>query len=151
MTEADAHIRRLFLEPKDTYSDTEAAEILGMEPVDLRRRIETGELEGVRTCSGMTISRQELTSFAMDFWPQESIEEALGPDLADAIPKLLRLTEIEVRIPRLELLALKRLAERDGKSLNAVLRRELLDVVSAHSGYLATEIPGFKTALHWPR
>ncbi len=51
-------------------------------------------------------------------------------DLADAIPELLRLADLEVRIPRLEILALERLADRDGKSVDAVLARELLDVVS---------------------
>jgi hypothetical protein len=82
---------------------------------------------------------------------QEAIEAALGADLADAIPELLRLAGLEVRIPRLEILALERLADRDGKSVDAVLARELLDVVSAHSEYLATAIPGFTAALRWPQ
>jgi hypothetical protein len=150
MTEAATHIRRLFLEPKDTYSDVEAAEILGMEPLDLTKRIESGELEGGRTCRCMTVSRKELISFAMDFWPQETIEEALGDDLTKAIPKLLRLDALEVRLPRFEILALQRLAERDGKSVNALLARELLDNVSANSQYLAAAIPGFTSALRWP-
>jgi hypothetical protein len=150
MTEAAAHIRRLFLEPKDTYSAAEAAEILGIELLDLKARMESGEVEGVRNCCGMTVSRKELISFAMDFWPQEAIEEALGDDLAKGLPKLLRLADLHVRIPRFEILALERLAERDGKSLDALLGRELLDVVSANSRYLAPEIPGFKAALHWP-
>jgi len=111
----------------------------------------SGEVEGVRTCCGMTVSREEIISFAMDFWPQEMIEEALGDDLADAIPELLRLASLEVRLPRFEIVAVERLAERDGKSVNAVLARELLDVVSANSGYLSTQIRGFKRALHWPR
>src|SRR3954454_15247761 len=116
MTEAAANIRRLFLEPKDTYSDAEAAEILGIEPLDLKRRMESGEVEGVRTCCGMTISRKELIGFALNFWPQKAIEEALGDDLAKALPKLLRLAAVQVRLPRFEVLALQRLAERDGKS-----------------------------------
>jgi hypothetical protein len=82
---------------------------------------------------------------------QESIEEDLGDDLADAIPELLRLAGLEVRLPRLEILALERLAHRDGKSVDAVLARELLDVVSANSEYLATAIPGFTAALRWPQ
>ena len=44
----------------------------------------------------------------MDFWSYEAIEAALGADLADAIPELLRLADLEVRIPRLEILALER-------------------------------------------
>ena len=81
----------------------------------------------------------------------KSIETALGADLADAIPELLRLADLEVRIPRLEILALESLAERDGKSVDSVLARELLDVVSAQSDYLATAIPGFTAALRWPQ
>lgn len=150
MTDATAHIRRIFLDPKDVYSDAEAAEMLGMELLDLKRRMESGEIEGVRTCCGVTVSRAELISFAMGFWPQEMIEDALGDDLGDAIPKLLRLASLEVRLPRFEVVAVERLAERDGKSVNAVLARELL-VVSANSEYLAAQIRGFKRAFHWPR
>jgi hypothetical protein len=147
MTEAAAHIRRLFLDPKDTYSDAEAAEILGIELLDLKRLMESGEVEGVRTCRGTNVPRKELISFAMDFWPQQTIEAALGDDRGKAIPELLRLADLHVRIPRFEILALKRLAERDGKSVDTVLRRELLDLVSAESDYLAAKIPGFTAAL----
>jgi len=151
MNVATTNIRRLFLDPKDTYSDAEAAEILGIEPLVLKRLMESGEIEGVRTCCGMTLSRKELISFGMDVWAQEAIEAVLGADVANAIPKLLRLTGLEVRLPLFEILAMKRLAKREGKSVNAILARELLDVVSANSAYLATEIPGFKAALHWPQ
>jgi hypothetical protein len=147
MTETAAHIRRLFLDPKDTYSDAEAAEILGMEPLDLKSRMESGEVEGGRNCCGMTVSRKELISFAMDYWPQETIEEALGDDLAKGIPKLLRLADLHVRLPRFEILALERLAARDGKSVDAVLARELRDLISAESDLLAAKIPGFTAAL----
>jgi hypothetical protein len=47
--------------------------------------------------------------------------------------------------------SLERLADRDGKSVDAVLPRELLDVVCAHSEYLATAIQGFTPALRWPQ
>jgi hypothetical protein len=113
--------------------------------------MEVGELEGVDTPHGVMPSWGELASFGMDFWSQEAIESALGTDLADAIPELLRLADLEVRIPRLEILALKHLADRDGKSVDTVLARELLDVVSANSEYLATAIPGFTAALRWPQ
>jgi hypothetical protein len=73
-------------------------------------------------------------------------ERYIGGAHAQAIPELLRLADLEVRIPRLEILALERLAGRDGKSVDTVLARELLDVVSAHSEYLATAIPGFIAA-----
>lgn len=151
MTETAAHIRHLFLDPKDTYTAAEAAEILGIKPLELKERMESGEVEGVRTCCGMTVPRKELISFAMDFWPQATIEAALGDDLAKGIPKLLRLADLHVRIPRFEIVALERLAERDGKSVDAVLARELLDVVSSESDFLAEKTTGFSAALLWPR
>jgi len=63
---------------------------------------------------------------------------------SEATKTLLRLAGLEVRIPRLEILALERLADRDGKSVDAVLARELLDVVSANSEYLAHGDPGLQ-------
>jgi hypothetical protein len=50
----------------------------------------------------------------------------------------------------MEVVALERMAARDGKSVDAVLARELRDVVSAESEWLAKEIPGFSAALSWP-
>jgi hypothetical protein len=143
-------IRRLFLEPKATYSIADAATLLGMKLRDVRGWMEVGELEGVDSPEGVVVPWTELVSFGMDFWSQEVVEEALGAELAEAIPELLRLAQLEVRIPRLEVVALERLAARDGKSVDAVLARELLDLVSAHSEWLATEIPGFAAALAWP-
>jgi len=89
----------------------------------------------------MTVSRKELISFAMDYWPQEAIEEALGDDLAKGIPKLLRLADLHVRIPRFEIVALERLAERDDRSIDAILASELLDIVSAESDFFARRSP----------
>jgi hypothetical protein len=93
---------------------------------------------------------EELVSFAMDFWDQGEVEAALGDDLANVLPELLQLGELEVRIPRLEIAALERIAIRDGRSLDAVLARELRDLVSAESSWLCREIPGFPQALNWP-
>jgi hypothetical protein len=151
MTEAATHIRRLFLQPKETYSVTEAAEILRMPFGDVAGWMQVGELEGVDTPAGVMLSWGELAQFGLGFWSQEAVEEALGAQLADAIPELLQLADLEVRIPRFEVLALDNLAQRDGKSVDAVVASELLDVVSANSEYLSDAIPGFEAALHWPQ
>jgi len=91
-----------------------------------------------------------LVSFGMDLWSQEVVEAALGTEVAETIPELLRLTEIEVRIPRLEVIALERVAAREGRAVGALLARELLDFVSVHAEWLEGEIPGFAAALAWP-
>jgi len=145
-----ASIRSLFLEAKPTYPIAEAASLLGMDWRDVRSWMESGELEGVETDDGLVLPWAELVSFAMEFWSQEVVEEALGAELADAIPELLRLTELEVRIPRMEVVALERLAAFDGKTVSAVLARELRDLVSVHSAWLSREVPGFALAFVWP-
>jgi len=150
MSRSVTRIRSLFLAPKSTYSIQEAAALLWMSHRDVRGWMEVGELEGTVTPNGREIPWDELVSFGMDFWSQEAVEEALGADVAQALPELLRLTDLEVRIPRMEVVALERLAAIDGETVSAVLARELLDVVSTHSEWLAQEVPGFAEALAWP-
>jgi len=144
------HVRSLFLHPRPSYPIADAAALLGMSWRDVRAWIESGELEGVDTDEGLVLPWAELVSFGMEFWSQEVVETALGADVADAIPELLRLAELEVRIPRLEIVALERLAAFDGKTVSAVLARELRDLVSVHAEWLATEVPGFAAAFVWP-
>ena len=143
-------IRNLFLQPKPTLHHPRS----GDRPRDgLARGARVGgvgELEGVDTDVGLRVPWSELVSFGMDFWSQEVVEEALGADVAEAIPELLRLTDLEVRIPRMEVVALERVAARDGKSVSRVLARELLDFVSANSPWLEREVPGILAALAWP-
>jgi hypothetical protein len=145
-----ASIRSLFLHPQLAYPIAEAAAVLGMDWRDMRAWLESGELEGTETDAGLVLPWAELVSFGMDFWSQEVVEEALGAELAEALPELLRLTDLEVRIPRMEVVALERLAVRDRSTVSAVLARELRDLVSAHSEWLSAEVPGFAEALAWP-
>lgn len=117
---------------------------------ELRGWVEVGEVEAVETDEGLALPWAEVVSFGMDLWSQEVVEAALGAEVAEAIPELLRLTELEVRIPRLEVVALERVSAREGRAVDALLARELLDFVSAHAEWLEGEIPGFAAALAWP-
>ena len=145
-----ANIRRLFLEPNPSYSASDAAALLGMTSRELRGWVEAGELEAQQTRDGLVLAWEEIVSFAMGFWDQEEIEAALGDDLAATIPELLRLAELRVRIPRMEVVALEQVAARDGRTVSAVLGRELLDFVSTHSDWLSAVVPGYADALSWP-
>jgi len=144
------NIRTLFLRPRPTYPLPDAATLLGIDAHELRGWMESGELEGVDTGEGLVLPWEELVSFGMEWWSQEVVEEALGVDVAHALPELLRLTDLQVRLPRMEVVALERLAAIDGETVSAVLARELLDLVSLHSPWLSVEVPGFADALHWP-
>ena len=143
-------IRRLFLKPQPNYSLSKTASALGMKVGELRGWVAAGEIEAVDVDGKEVIPWSELISFAMDLWSQEVIEAALGAEVADAVPDLLRLAELEVRIPRLEVLALEHVAKRDGRSVDAVLSRELLGFVSAEAEWLNRALPGFLDALAWP-
>ena len=146
-----AAIRQLFLSPSHTYAIADAASLLGMEVEDLRGWLDAGEIEGSRVDDAeLVVPWSELVFFGMDFWSQEVVEAALGAEVAQAIPELVRLTELEVRIPRLQVVTLERLAERDGETVSGVLARELRDLVSVHAPWLSTEIAGFADALAWP-
>jgi len=57
------------------------------------------------------------------------------------IPELLRLTALEVHIPRLEVLTLELLAAVRPRPVYTVIARELLDLVSANSNWFM-EIAG---------
>lgn len=145
-----AKIRSLFLSPHPTYSVAEAADLLAMDVRDVRGWIESGELEGVETAHGLAVPWSELVSFGIDFWSQEVVEEALGADAIEVIPELLQLTELEVRIPRMQVVTLERLAARSGETVSGVLARELRDLVSVHSEWLSVQVPEFGEALGWP-
>jgi len=147
---ASAAIRRLFLKPKPVYPLPEAAALLGIDVDRLRGWMDIGEIEGIAADAGLVVPWAELVAFGMDFWSQEVVEEALGTDVAKAIPELLRLTDLEVRIPRMQVVTLERLAAIEGETVSAVLARELRDLVSVHSPWLSAEVPGFAEAFHWP-
>jgi hypothetical protein len=145
-----ANIRRLFLQPKASYSLSEGARLLGMQAKELRGWVEAGEVDAIETEPGLVLPWAEVVAFGMELWSQQEVEEALGAEVAAAIPQLLRLTELEVRLPRLEVVALEWVAAREGRAVDAVLAAELLDFVSAHAEWLEHEIPGFAAALAWP-
>jgi hypothetical protein len=150
MTAITSLIRELFLRPRSNYTSADAAQAIGMSLEDVEGWMEVGELEGIEVRGSVVLPWDELVSFAMGFWEQADIEAALGAELAETLPELLMLSDLEVRIPRIEVVALEKLAARDGKSVDAVLAQELRDLVSAQSEWLASVIPGFAEALSWP-
>ena len=143
-------IRSLFLSPRPTYRIPEVAALLAIAEEDVVGWIDAGELEGLDTPAGLVLPWAELVSFGMDFWSPEVVEQALGIDAIDLIPEMVRLTDLEVRIPRLQVVTLELLAAIDGKTISAVLARELEDLVSVHAPWLGEDVPGFAAAFAWP-
>jgi excisionase family DNA binding protein len=143
-------IRNLFLASRATYTVAEAAELLNLSWAEVRGWLETGEVEGIETGRGLVLPWAEVVFMGMEWWGQEAVEEALGEDRQRALPELVQLAELRVRLPRYEIAAVERVAAREGKSVDAVVARELLDFVSAEAEWLTQEVPGFAAALAWP-
>jgi hypothetical protein len=150
MTTTAANIRQLFLHPCPTYAVVEAAALLGVGWREVRGWMESGELAALDTETGLVVPWGELVSLGIERWSQETVEEALGDEVGVALPDLVRLTDVRVRLRRLDVVALEQLAAADGVSVSQLLRRELRDLLSAHSEWLAARIPGFAVALAWP-
>src|SRR3954453_15898411 len=112
MTASPTRIRELFLNPRPSYSPAAAAEAVGMSVEEVWGANAVGELE---VDENGDVPWAELVSFAMDFWEQAEVEAALGDDLANVLPELLQLAELEVRIPRLEIAAAGGIAGRAGR------------------------------------
>ena len=144
------NIRSLFLHPQPTYTTAEAAKLLAIAPDELREAIDVGDIEPVAFADRVVLPWTELASFAIDHWSQEAIEEALGARAAAVIPGLLRLDDLHIRIPRIQIAALERLAARNRTTVSTLLTRELRDLVSAHCEWLSRELPGFADAFRWP-
>jgi hypothetical protein len=143
-------IRYIFLTPRPNVALMTAANLLGMTLKELKADIEDGAIVAVSTALGMRLSKEELIALAMEKWDQSVIEAALGEDAATVMPQAIRLVELRARVPRYQRDVLRELARRDGTSVDAVLRRELEDVASAHAEELASALPGLHDALAWP-
>jgi hypothetical protein len=140
--EVTERIRTIFLHRRPRVSLARATALLGWTPREMAEAIRTGEIELTKTSAGKRIDREELWAKALEVWPLDAIEEALGPDADRALPASLRLTDLRVRIPRYHVDMLEHLAERDQTSVSNVLTRELEAVASANAEELLSSVVG---------
>lgn len=142
-------IRTIFLHQRPQVSISEATVLLGWSRGEMSRAIATGEVE-VRSTCGNSISPEELMAKALELWPPEVVEAALGADAERVLPEAVRLIDLHVRVPRHQVAMLEHFAERDRTTVSAVLARELDGLASAHADELSQAVDGFAGALAWP-
>jgi hypothetical protein len=143
-------IRTIFLHQRPHVSIAEATVLLGWSPGEMARAIGAGEVEVTSTPVGEWLWREELMAKALELWPAEVIEDALGVDAEGVLPEAVRLIDLHVRLPRHQVAMLAALAERERTSVSGVLARELDGVASAYAGELSLSVAGFAEALAWP-
>ena len=127
-----------------------AAELLGWTLREMRATVARGEIRVMKTKLGVWVWRDELVAKALELWPLDVIEDALGEDAARVIPEAVRTSELRARVPRYQVAMLEYIAEQDSTTVSAVLTRELDDVASANAEELSAAIPGFRAAFEWP-
>ena len=140
----------IFLHDQAYVSITEAMALLGWSRNEMTVAIRTREIEPIYTCSGKAIRREDIAAKALELWPVETIEEALGPKAKSTLPEAIRTRELRTRLPRYQLAMLQYIAEREQTTIGRVLARELDDLANARAEELSSAIPGFGAALSWP-
>lgn len=143
-------IRSIFLYQRPHVSIAEATALLGWTREEMRAATVDGEIEITKTDFGKWIWHEELMAKALELWSPQAIEEALGSDADHALPSTIRLTNLQVRLPRHHVAMLEHFAERAHTTVSHVLARELDGIASVHSEELSWTIPGFSGALEWP-
>jgi hypothetical protein len=143
-------IRHIFLHPRPHVSISQATDLLGWTRAEMTAAIASGEVELMTTPLGKWFWREELMSKALETWPLDTIEEALGADADAVLPHAIRTAELRVRLPRHHIAMLHYKAEQQQTTVSHALARELDGIASAEAPELSAAIPGFATALAWP-
>lgn len=143
-------IRHIFLHHRPHVSISQATSLLGWTHAQMTAAIAGGEVELVQTPLGRWFPREELMAKALEAWPLEVIEDALGEDAGRVLPEALRTALLRVRLPRYQVAMLEYRAGQRRMTVSGVLARELEGMASADAEELSAAIPGFAAALAWP-
>jgi hypothetical protein len=143
-------IRHIFLHHRLNVSISQATSLLGWSRREMTAAIAKGEIVLVATPLGKWVAREELMAKALELWPREVIEAALGGAAEAVLPHAVRLAELRARIPHYQLTMLEHFAGQRRTTVSDVLTHELEAVASEHLEELSTAIPGFDAALAWP-
>lgn len=143
-------IRIIFLERRRRYSLAEISRLAGITERKVIAGIEAGEYVASRRRGEYRFTWSELAHIAMAKWPVPVIHDALGVDAALALPPLLLLQELQLRLPAYQVLMLRRLAELARVNVDSYLANYFLDLAGSEVAILDAEIPGFKAAMRFP-
>ena len=142
-------IRTIFLHQRPNVSIEEASRLLGWSEIAMRQAITSGDIELRQTCSN-EIALKEIVGKAVETWPMEWIERALGRDAALVLPPAVRTGRIVIDLPCYEVMMLGHLTRRRDTTSGHLIAQQLTYLAAEHQQELAAAIPGFGEACHWP-
>src|SRR5438270_4599648 len=102
MLEADviSRIRHIFLHPRPHVSILQATALLGWSRRQMSEAIENGEVELWTTPLRKWFPSAEMMAKALEIWPMNVIEDALGSEAEGIVPQAILSARLRVRLPR---------------------------------------------------
>lgn len=143
-------IRSIFLHHGRSVSISAATAMLGWSPNEMRAALAADEITLAAAASGRRIPREELIAKALELWPLEYIEHALGHAAGNLLPPALRTRRISAHIRDYQFAMLSHLSTRRNTTLNHILTYQLDTLATEHLDELSALVPGFAEAFHWP-
>ncbi len=143
-------IRSFFLQPVESYSVREAAEIAGVPVSTLRREIRAGDRDAIRSGRFWRLAWRQVAYVALDVWTLAEIHDALGVDAASVLPPLLALRTVTVCLPEYIVRALETTAAENGITLDERLKYELIDFAGTMAEQMEAVAPGYRRAYFYP-
>jgi hypothetical protein len=143
-------IQTLFLQPAESYSLAEGARLLGTSPATLKREASYDRCEEYRREGRWCFTWRQIALIAFRWWALEEIVDALGADAATALPPLLTLRSVTLRLPEYIVRALETVAAEDQTTIDAYLSDELLEFAGGVVDRMEAVHPGFRRAYFYP-
>jgi hypothetical protein len=143
-------IRVLFLQRADSYSLAEGARLLGISPGTLIREAAYDRCEEYREAGRWCFRWRQLACIALRRWTLAEVHEALGTDAATALPPLLTLRTVTLRLPAFIVCTLETIASRNGTTPDACLHQELMELAGVWAKEMEAVHPGFRRAYLFP-
>lgn len=137
-------VRKLFLEPKRTYTLDQAGSFFDMPGT----RFDDERFEPER---GPDVAWREIVLELLTSHPLRMIEEALGDEADRVLPPLLRTVEVTIRVPQCDLIVANHMARMLGWKTDDVIA----DLLSGEGGRLLPkdlecDYPGIIAATRFP-
>jgi len=143
-------IRTLFLNPADSYTLLEVADLTDTPVRRLRREVADGLRDAEKVRGVWRFLWRHAVYVAMERWTLVEIEDVLGDDAMTVLPPLLALRTVTVRLPEYIIRAFEAVAAEGGTTLEAALGYELVEFAGTHLTWLEGSIPGYREAYLFP-
>jgi hypothetical protein len=145
-----ARIRDIFLQTSPGVSIDTVYELIGGHRWFIDQDIAEKQIQIHGRGPTQTIMRRDLMQMALDRWPLETIERALGKQASRVLPPLFRLRSIVLRVPFSQIVFLRYLAACWHQSVSSVAAEAFAAFMKQYADSTENDLPDFAEAMHWP-